>query len=414
MKTLQILDGIQNILSFFLMFFAIYQLVIWLFAYAKPIKKNKFTRKKHRFMAVISARNEEKVIAGLIQSIKAQKYPKNKIDIYVIADNCTDNTAQIAKAEGAIVYERFNQIKKSKGYALEWFFDIVLDEFPDKYDAFCVFDADNVVSPNFFEKMNDKLCEGEVIVQGYRDIKNVGDNWITANYAIFYWTMNRFYHLARYNLGLSPLINGTGFMVAMSVIKENNGWHTNTLTEDIEFSLKSIARGHKIGWAKDAVVYDEQPVGFGQSCNQRMRWSVGHIQCLKACMPELLNTKRLTAVILDTIIYTMCMPIVILSLIISCIDFIKYFAMPIRQGAMFLTGKFEFGVLFIITTILQAILVVVLEKKDFKKAWKGIITYPIFLSTWFIINVGAFFNTKMAWKQIEHVRDVKIDEIIQK
>lgn len=74
------------------------------------------------------------------------------------------------------------------------------------YDAFCIFDADNIVDVNFLKNMNKKLCQGEDVVQGYRDIKNPTDNWITAGYAIFYWTMNRMYHLARYNLGLSPLI----------------------------------------------------------------------------------------------------------------------------------------------------------------------------------------------------------------
>ena len=380
MKTLQILSNIQGILSFFLMFYSIYQLVIWLFAYTKPIKKNKFTRKKHRFMAVVSARNEEKVIAGLIESLKAQKYPKNKIDIYVIADNCTDNTAQVARDAGAIVYERFNQLKKSKGYALEWFFDIVLEKFPDKYDAFCVFDADNVVAPNFFDKMNDKLCEGETIVQGYRDIKNASDNWITSNYAIFYWTMNRFYNYARYKLGLAPLLNGTGFMIAMSVLKEENGWHTTTLTEDTEFSLKQIAKGKKIAWANDAIIYDEQPTTIIQAWNQRLRWGVGNIQCLKACLPDSLNAKKYTPAIIDTIIYMMGMPVVLLSFIVSIIDMLKYFVMPLKQSAMFLTSKFQFGLIFIALSIIQAIVVVVLEKKDLKKVWKGIITYPLFLS----------------------------------
>ena len=160
MKTLEVFERIQNILYFLVMFYSIYQIVIWLFVYSKPVKKKKITKKKHRFMAVISARNEENVIANLIDSLNKQVYPKDKLDIYVIADNCTDNTAKVAENAGAIVYERFNEYKRSKGYALEWFFDIVLREFPDKYDAFCIFDADNIVAPNFISKMNEKLCEG--------------------------------------------------------------------------------------------------------------------------------------------------------------------------------------------------------------------------------------------------------------
>ena len=110
----------------------------------------------------------------------------------------------------------------------------------------------------------------------------------------------------------------------------------------------------------------------------------------------------------------MGMPVVLLSFIVSIIDMLKYFVMPLKQSAMFLTSKFQFGLIFIALSIIQAIVVVVLEKKDLKKVWKGIITYPLFLSYCLIINMAAFFNMKMTWKQIEHVRDVKIDEIIQK
>ena len=241
----------------------------------KPLKINK----KHKFMAIIPAHNEESVISNLIESLKAQDYPKELFDIYVIADNCTDNTADVARKAGAIVYERFDSEKKTKGYAMQWFLKQKIEENAD-YDAFCVFDADNVANQDFIKNMNKKLCQGEEVVQGYRDIKNPTDNWITAGYALFYWTMHRFYHLARYNVGLSPLLNGTGFMVKFDVIKPD-GWNTQTLTEDIEFSLINMCQGRKLGWATDAIVYDEQPLGFKQSWTQRMRWSVGHIQCFK-------------------------------------------------------------------------------------------------------------------------------------
>ena len=143
----------------------------------------------------------------------------------------------------------------------------------DDYDALLVFDADNVVDKNFLNVMNKKLCQGEVLVQGYRDIKNPTDTWVSGGYAIFYWTMNRLYHLARYNMGLSPLINGTAFMVKWDLLIDE-GWNTKTLTEDIEFALINISKGVKLGWAKDAIVYDEQPLTFKQSWKQRERWSV--------------------------------------------------------------------------------------------------------------------------------------------
>jgi len=255
-------------------------------------------------MAIIPAHNEQEVIGNLIESLKNQNYNKELYDIYVIADNCTDNTARVARELGAIVYERYNESEKTKGYALDWFLQQKIKE-DAPYDAICVFDADNIVDKNFIKAMNKKLCQGEDVVQGYRDIKNPTDNWITSGYALFYWTNHRFYHLARYNLGLSPMLNGTGFMVNFNIVKENNGWKTVTLTEDIEFSLQRILKGKRLGWATDAIVYDEQPTGFKQSWSQRSRWTVGHMQCIKEYTGKLLDAakEKKSMVTIDGLLY---------------------------------------------------------------------------------------------------------------
>lgn len=397
---------IEKVLFFISIFFALYQIVMCFFALTKEKEKSKVINKNHKFMAVICARNEEAVILNLIESLKNQDYPKELIDIYVVADNCRDNTATIANGAGSIVLERFDNKKKSKGYALEWFFEYILKNKPNEYDAFCVFDADNIVAKDFYKKMNEKLCQGEKIVQGYRDIKNPSDTWITGNYAIFYWMMNRFYHYTRYKIGLSPLINGTGFMVAMSVIKESKGWHTKTLTEDIEFSLNAIADGYTIGWANDAKVYDEQPLEFNKSWRQRMRWSVGHIQCLKYCLPKLVKAKKHSAVMLDSIIYLSGMPLVVISLILIVIEAIRILILD-QEIINFVVKTIIGGILL----ILQALLIVLIEGKNVKKTIKGIVTYPIFLISWFLINVTAIFNTKIEWKPVSHVKSMNIKDI---
>ena len=262
---------IREALVWIVTIFWLYQIMVSLCSLVKIKDKPLQVKKDHKFMAIIPAHNEEAVVGNLVESLKKQNYNKDLYDIYVIADNCTDNTAKVAKEAGAIVYERFNNSKKTKGYALDWFLQQKIKE-DAPYDAFFIFDADNIVDPDFIKNMNKKLCQGEDVVQGYRDIKNPTDSWITAGYAIFYWTMHRFYHLARYNLGLSPLLNGTGFMVRFDVVKPQ-GWDTVTLTEDIEFSLKRIIKGKRLGWATDAIVYDEQPVGFKQSWSQRSRYN---------------------------------------------------------------------------------------------------------------------------------------------
>ncbi len=266
------LSTFQQVLVWIINLFWLYQFVISITSLIKFKEKPMLTDKKHRFIIALPANNEESVIGNLIKSLKMQDYDKSLFDIYVIADNCTDKTAEVARENGVIVYERFDETKKTKGYALNWFLDKMKDK-KDDYDALLVFDADNVVDKNFLNVMNKKLCQGEVLVQGYRDIKNPTDTWVSGGYAIFYWTMNRLYHLARYNMGLSPLINGTAFMVKWDLLIDE-GWNTKTLTEDIEFALINISKGVKLGWAKDAIVYDEQPLTFKQSWKQRERWSV--------------------------------------------------------------------------------------------------------------------------------------------
>ena len=209
---------IQQALIWIVTIYWLYQFIISLCSFVKIKEKPLKEDKQHRFMTIIPAHNEEKVVVNLIESLKKLDYPKDLYDIYVIADNCTDKTAEVAKKAGAIVYERFDEAHKTKGHALQWFLAQKIEE-DAPYDAFCIFDADNIVDENFLKVMNKKLCQGEEVVQGYKDIKNPSDSWVSAGYAIFYWTMHRFYHLARYNIGLSPLMNGTGFMLKFDVIK---------------------------------------------------------------------------------------------------------------------------------------------------------------------------------------------------
>jgi cellulose synthase/poly-beta-1,6-N-acetylglucosamine synthase-like glycosyltransferase len=166
---MEYLKILQQSFIWIISIFWLYNLAISLCSLIKLKDKPLLKNKKHKFMAIIPAHNEEIVIQDLIDSLKNQDYPKDLLDIYVIADNCTDSTANIAKNAGAIVYKRFDEEKKTKGYAMQWFLDQKIKENANYY-AFCVFDADNIVDKNFIKNMNKKLCQGEEVVQGYRDI----------------------------------------------------------------------------------------------------------------------------------------------------------------------------------------------------------------------------------------------------
>ena len=402
---------LQMALVWIITIFWLYQILISATALIKLKDKPLIKNKNHKFMAIIPAHNEAGVVANLIESLKNQDYDKNLLDIYVIADNCTDNTAQIAREAGAIVYERFDETKKTKGYALQWFLNKKVKDGSD-YDAFCVFDADNIVMPDFITQMNKKLCQGEEIVQGYRDIKNPTDSWISAGYAIFYWTMNRFYHLARYNVGLSPLINGTGFMVKMDIVRKE-GWDTKTLTEDIEFSLKSIAKGRKLGWAVDAKVYDEQPIGFKQSWSQRSRWTVGHLQCVRYYTVDLIKgiAKNKTLMNFDGFLYILGIPMMLITFLLLTINSIIYAAGGMTGIELILNyGKYLFATFLL--PIATALLILILDKRPIRPMIKGLLAYPLFLGSWILINIKCLIKPSVKWEKINHVRDIKINEVI--
>ena len=401
---------LQQALVWIITIFWLYNIVISACSLVKLKDKPLLINKKHKFMALIPAHNEEAVVANLVESLKNQNYPKELFDIYVIADNCTDNTAEVARKAGAIVYERFDSEKKTKGYAMQWFFRKIEEE-GKNYDALCVFDADNVVMPEFINAMNKKLCQGEEVVQGYRDIKNPTDSWIASGYALFYWTMHRFYHLARYNLGLSPLLNGTGFMVKYDLIRQE-GWNTKTLTEDIEFSLINIAKGRKLGWAVDAVVYDEQPLEYKQSWNQRMRWSVGHIQCVKYYLKDLARGVRehKTLMNFDGLLYLMGMPMLIITLGLLVVNFAIYAGDGMTTSALLWNYARYIGATFLLPP-LTAILIMWLDKRPIKPMIKGIVCYPLFLGSWILINIKALIKPDTTWTKIEHVRSVKVNEL---
>ena len=392
---------LQQAIVWIITVFWLYQLLISICSFVKLKDKPMLVNKNHKFMAIIPAHNEESVIANLIESLKKQDYPKDLFDIYVIADNCTDKTKVIAENAGVIVYERFDENGKTKGHALQWFLAKKIEENAD-YDAFCVFDADNIVDKNFIKNMNKKLCQGEEVVQGYRDIKNPTDSWISSGYAIFYWMMNRFYHLARYNLGLSTLINGTGFMVKFDVVKPN-GWKTYTLTEDIEFSLQRIIAGRKLGWATDAIVYDEQPVGFKQSWSQRSRWTVGLGNAVK---------KNKTLVSIDGLLYIVgSIPMFVITILLLVINAGLYMG-DLMTRAELIKNYLMYIIPTFLLPIMTGAVIMLLDKRPIKPMIKGLICYPLFLGSWLAINFKCLFKRETNWEKIEHVRDIKINEVI--
>lgn len=239
-----------------------------------PLKKNPLAKPSKKIAVVVAAHNEENVIAGAIRSVLKQDYPAELYSIMVICDNCTDRTAAIVRENGALAFERYNKYQKGKGYALEWIFQQIY-QMEENYDAIVVLDADNLISSNFLITMNDMLCKGHKVIQGYLDSKNPDDTWVTISYAIAYWYMGRMWQLARYRLGLPNALGGTGMCFEINTLRKL-GWDTTSLTEDLEFTMKAVLNGIRPVWAHHVKVYDEKPLDFEASWNQRLRWMRGH------------------------------------------------------------------------------------------------------------------------------------------
>ena len=250
--------------------YRIFYLIIGLF-FTRKFKKAK---KQHKYGIVIAARNEETVIGNLIDSINKQDYPKDLLTIFVVADNCTDNTAKIARKKGCICYERFDDVHKTKGYALEYLFDKIEEDYGrDSFEGFFVFDADNLLKKDYISKMNDAFDSGEKIITSYRNIKNIDENWITMSFAVHWLRSIRQYHRARSFLRLATNIQGTGYLFSSEVVKD--GWHYVSLTEDRGLTADAVAQGYRISYQDAAEFYDEQTPKAKVAYNQKLRWSKG-------------------------------------------------------------------------------------------------------------------------------------------
>lgn len=374
-------------------------------------KEKKILVPKKTFACVVAAHNEHAVIGELVENLGQLDYPKDMYDIYVVADNCSDDTAEIARQAGAIVEERFDDKRKSKGYALQWEFDRLYSR-PKTYDAICVFDADNLVHPKFLLEMNNRLCKGDKVIQGYLDAKNPYDTWVSGTFAIAFWVICYIVHLAKSNIGLSACLGGTGMCFAWEVLKKH-GWQATCLTEDMEFTMKCMAEGIKTSWAHDAIIYDEKPLTFRQSWNQRKRWAQGQFDVGNRYIPKMLKAgwQHKDIRMWDMCIYLLQPHFLMISTFFIIISYIQLAFPP------FYTNIYNFMPSQIMTAIMlgQYILpMIILFKIRAKwKSWVYMLLYPVFIYSWIpIIFLGFIHRNEHEWSHTKHTRAMSMNDII--
>lgn len=392
-----------------------YYILVVLFRNRK--KKIESKNIMNKFAVVVSARNESDVIEEFIHTVDLQDYPRDLIDIYIIADNCTDDTAEKARIAGAHVYERFDNKKVGKGYALDFLFKKLKDK-GIKHDGYFIFDADNLLSRNYISEMNKVFNQNYKIVTSYRNSKNYDSNWISAGYSLWFLRESKYLNYARMLLNKSCAVSGTGFLISSDIVNKNDGWKYHLLTEDIEFTIDSVINGEKIGYCNSACFYDEQPTSFKDSWNQRMRWSKGFYQVFFKYGYDLFVSifKNKDFSCYDMFMTVAPMMLISIGMILfnSFIFLYSLMVNDIQTSRLTLQYVLSYFLNTYIMTCMLGLLTTVTEWnniqcKNYKKIMY-IFTFPIFMFTYMPISICSILK-KVEWKPIKHSINKSIEEI---
>ena len=407
--------------SMILLYFAVYA-VVGIF------KKKKFPKadRQLNYSFIISAHNEGKVIGNLIESIKNNDYPQEKVKIFLVAHNCDDDTASIARAKGAIVYEYNNDNERRKGYALRYLFSRLKAEGKDSdTDAFVLMDADNVLNGKFIEKVNNAfIAEGcKNLIRASISGKNFGSNAVAACSAMYLISSNVLETRGRTVLGCSTRAIGTGLVFGKDMI---SGWDYVNITEDWEITVDKILENRKVVYAEDAVFYDEQPTSMIVSVKQRLRWLNGHFSVFKQSIKKVVKSLftspkkgggKNKGSLLDLSIELL--PLCALSAIITVVNFVITASVARFETEFLLRTAIVSGVSFVATYIVTALgsaLFYILEKDKIKGvSLKTKITssmlFPIYMAMFLPIQIVAVLKKEVEWTPIEHKDNTDINNI---
>ena len=398
------LDTWIVILTLLLKAASLWFLAVALFALKKP-RPYARCAPRTRFACLVAARNEEAVIGALVESLREQDYPNALYDIFVIPNNCTDNTEAAALTAGAKIFRCFEPIR-CKGDALH---EAVAWLLPRGYDAFCVVDADNVADAQFLARMNDAFCAGAQVCKGAMRVKNPYDSWLSGCYGLYFTLFDTFFSRARMSCGLSSKLVGTGFAVHRAVLKRFGGWNTSTIAEDAEFAALCAANGVRVCFVPNALTYDEAPNDFAVSLRQRRRWCSGIMDAavkmdaaLAAALRGSAPLRALDSLLIVNAPFLQALMLLPLTLtLISALMGGTLLALALR-GALSLAAS-TLGLM-----AFAALLAVLGGYRD-RRIVRTIMGFPLFMAAWLPIQIVSLVSRTRSWQPIVHSRALSVE-----
>ena len=367
--------------------------------------------------------------------MQKNEYPQDKLHIFVIAHNCTDRTAEIAREAGATVYEYNNPNECTMGYAFRYLFDRIREDYGvENYDGFFLFNADNILDKHYFDKMNDAFvaCDRKSVITSFRNSKNFGSNVMSALYGLYFAYGCRYESRGRTVLGCSTRVQGTGYVINSDIVK--GGWKYVTLTEDWEFTADQLLQGTKIVFCDDAVFYDEQPTGFKVMWRQRVRWAKGHLLVCISRLKDLLRAlftpaskggsrQKFSIYDISVNILPVCIisaGIFLIQIILHALAFFIVYHCDLPQLWIDFQNwlSWDLGVLLFscVPMVFATALIYILERKRFPKVSLPIkilscLLWPAFLFLSVPMEVVALFSRNLGWKPIPHSDTTDFDTL---
>ena len=393
--------------------------------YIVALKGSKVTLKRiydnPSFAVLIPARDESKVISNLIDSIEKQTFKIDSKDIYIIVESKKDKTVDIAKERNInIIYRKNLTNRRRKGYALD---DAIKEILRKKkhYDAYFIFDADNVLDRNYFKEMVKSYKKGYDIGIGYRNTKNGNSSIFSACSSLTFSMINTFSNNYKMKHNLTLTVSGTGFYIKGKILEELGGYPFNSLTEDYEFTLYATLNDLTSTYNMKAKFFDEQPTDYNTTIKQRTRWVKGYFDSRRKYYPLLKNKAELKDNNYPSVYITLVGVKPYVLLVISVILYLANLTYRIISNSIVKVEVYTLLLQFLV--IVLAIYIVLLiftgillikEKDNLRlnrnMKIKSLFFNPLFLASYVKCLYLALKNKDLAWEKIEHTVNIEKED----